>query len=200
MYSLDDVALGESRILTTFGGNIVIWSAQGNIDAGLGSKTTLVFTPPERLYDNFGDVTLSPTVPLDRRGNWHFESNSAGSAWQRQSGGTVRDRQCGRGGHRASGDFNVAALHVENAANIDVQGIVTGIPTVAAPNVSGLSKRLKRCGVCNEGHHIARQSHQHHHSLDPHRRDRRLWRWRGRRGRQQRSYRQRRRQQRGYER
>ncbi len=34
MYSLGSILLGQSRIMTTFGGNILAWSAQGDINAG----------------------------------------------------------------------------------------------------------------------------------------------------------------------
>jgi Filamentous haemagglutinin family outer membrane protein len=54
--------------MTTFGGNIVAWSATGDINAGRGSKTTVVYTPPRRVYDNYGNITLSPTVPSSGAG------------------------------------------------------------------------------------------------------------------------------------
>ncbi len=147
MYSLGDVALGESRILTTFGGNIVIWSAQGNIDAGRGSKTTQVFTPPERLYDNFGDVTLSPQVPSAGAGIGTLNpipEVPPGDVNLIAPLGTV---DAGEAGIRASGNFNVAALHVVDAANIEVQGTVTGIPTVTAPNIGALSSASSASGA-----------------------------------------------------
>src|SRR3546814_18489796 len=40
---------------------------------------------------------------------------------------------------RVSGDVNLAALRVVNAANIDVQGDATGIPIVAAVNTGALT-------------------------------------------------------------
>src|SRR6202012_3977875 len=43
MYSLDSVLLGQSRIMTTFGGDILAWSADGDINAGRGSQTTTIF-------------------------------------------------------------------------------------------------------------------------------------------------------------
>jgi hypothetical protein len=50
--------------------------------------------------------------------------------------GTV---DAGDAGIRVSGNLNVAALHVANADNIQVQGKSTGIPIVAAVNVSALT-------------------------------------------------------------
>ena len=44
LYSLGSILLGQSRIMTTFGGSIMGWSAAGDINAGRGSKTTVVYT------------------------------------------------------------------------------------------------------------------------------------------------------------
>src|SRR3546814_1137497 len=45
----------------------------------------------------------------------------------------------GEAGIRVSGDVNIAALHVVNADNIQVQGESTGIPVMAAVNVGALT-------------------------------------------------------------
>ena len=45
------------------GGDILGWSSQGDINAGRGSKSTIVCTPPKRVYDHWGNVTLSSDVP-----------------------------------------------------------------------------------------------------------------------------------------
>jgi filamentous hemagglutinin-like outer membrane protein len=67
-YSKGSLLLGLSRIMTTFGGDILAWSAEGDINAGRGAKTTIVYTPPKRVYDNYGGVTLSPNVPSSGAG------------------------------------------------------------------------------------------------------------------------------------
>ncbi|MFX5777131.1 filamentous hemagglutinin family protein, partial [Acinetobacter baumannii] len=46
LFSQDSVLLGLSRVMTTFGGDILAWSEQGDINAGRGSQTTLLYTPP----------------------------------------------------------------------------------------------------------------------------------------------------------
>ncbi|WZB64473.1 filamentous hemagglutinin family protein [Achromobacter xylosoxidans] len=45
----------------------------------------------------------------------------------------------GEAGVRSSGNVNVAALHVVNAANIQAQGNSSGVPVTAAVNTSALS-------------------------------------------------------------
>ncbi|KAF1016905.1 MAG: hypothetical protein GAK31_00164 [Stenotrophomonas maltophilia] len=51
LFSQDSVLLGLSQVMTTFGGDVLAWSEQGDINAGRGSRTTLLYTPPRRLYD-----------------------------------------------------------------------------------------------------------------------------------------------------
>jgi hypothetical protein len=119
MYSLDSVLLGQSRIMTTFGGNILVWSATGDINAGKGAKTTVVYQPPRQIYDNYGNVALAPLGTID----------------------------AGEAGIRVSGNVNLAALQIINAANIQVQGTATGLPTVQGPNVGALTTANNAAGA-----------------------------------------------------
>ncbi|MGY3486981.1 filamentous hemagglutinin family protein [Bradyrhizobium sp. USDA 4011] len=139
IYSLGSVLLGQSRIMTTFGGNILAWSATGDINAGRGSKTTTIFTPPKRTYDNYGAVTLSPTVPSTGAGIATLNpipEVPPGNIDLIAPLGTI---DAGEAGIRVSGNVNLAALQVVNAANIQVQGTSTGIPTVQGPPVGALT-------------------------------------------------------------
>ncbi|WP_194456761.1 filamentous hemagglutinin family protein [Bradyrhizobium sp. CCBAU 53421] len=139
VYSLGSVLLGQSRIMTTFGGNILAWSAIGDINAGRGSKTTVIYTPPLRSYDAYGNIKLSPAAP----------ASGAGIATLAPIPGTppsdvdliapLGTIDAGEAGIRVSGNVNLAALQVVNAANIQVQGTSTGIPTVQGPPVGALT-------------------------------------------------------------
>jgi hypothetical protein len=147
MYSLDSVLLGQSRIMTTFGGDIVIWSAEGDINAGIGAKTTVVFTPPRRIYDNYGNVTLSPTVPSTGAGiaTLHpIPSVPPGNINLVAPEGVI---DAGEAGIRVSGNLNLAAVQIINAANIQVQGTVTGLPTVQGPPVAALTTANNTAGA-----------------------------------------------------
>ncbi|MCC8962943.1 filamentous hemagglutinin family protein [Bradyrhizobium sp. Pear76] len=138
-YSKGSLLLGLSRIMTTFGGNIVAWSAEGDINAGRGSKTTQVYTPPKRVYDNYGRVTLSPSVPTTGAGIATLNpipEVPPGNVDLIAPLGTI---DAGEAGIRVSGNVNLAALQVVNAANIQVQGTSSGIPTVQGPPVGALT-------------------------------------------------------------
>ena len=139
LFSHGSILLGQSRIMTTFGGDILGWSSQGDINAGRGSKSTIVYTPPKRVYDSWGNVTLSSDVPSTGAGIATLAPIAevpAGDVDLLAPLGTI---DAGEAGIRVSGNVNLAALKVMNAANIQVKGEAKGMPTVAAVNVAALS-------------------------------------------------------------
>jgi hypothetical protein len=136
LYSKGSILLGLSRIMTTFGGDILAWSAEGDINAGRGSKTTVIYTPPRRVYDNYGGVSLSSQVPSSGAGIATLNPIAevpAGDVDLIAPFGTI---DAGEAGIRVSGNINLAALQIVNAANIQVQGTSSGIPTVQAPSIT----------------------------------------------------------------
>lgn len=147
LYSYGSIPLGQSRIFTTFGGNILIWmSSDGIVNLGQGSKSTILFTPPQIAYDALGGVTLSPTVP----------STGAGIATLAPVAGIppgnvnivtpVGTIDLGEAGLRSSGNVNLVALTVVNAANVQATGAVSGLPTVAVPNVAAITAASAAAG------------------------------------------------------
>ena len=139
LYSMGSILLGQSRIMTTFGGDILAWSAQGDINAGRGSKTTVVYTPPRQVYDDVGNMKISPDVPSTGAGIATLNpipEVAPGNVDLIAPLGTI---DAGEAGIRVSGNVNIAALHVVNAENIQVQGKSTGLPVVAAVNVGALT-------------------------------------------------------------
>lgn len=139
LYSLDDILLGQSRIMTTFGGDILAWSAEGDINAGRGSKTTVVYTPPRREYDNWGNVSLAPVVPSSGAGIATLNPIAEVPPGDIDLLAPLGTIDAGEAGIRVSGNVNIAALQVINAANIQVQGESSGIPVVASVNTGALT-------------------------------------------------------------
>ena len=139
VYALGSVLLGQSRVFTTFGGDLFMWSAMGDINAGRGSTSTAVYQPPRRVYDDLGNVTLSPPTQNTGAGIATLApipEIPAGDIDLIAPLGTI---DAGEAGIRVSGDVNLAALQVLNAANIEVKGSAVGIPVVAAVNTSALT-------------------------------------------------------------
>jgi hypothetical protein len=133
------VLLAQSRIFTEQGGNMTIWSSNGDINAGKGSKSSADLPTPLFVCDanHFctvdarGEVTGAgiatlQTIPGAAPGNVNLIAPR----------GTV---DAGDAGIRASGNLNVAALHVANADNVQVQGKTTGIPAVASVDTGALT-------------------------------------------------------------
>ncbi|MCU5781108.1 hypothetical protein MA04_00408 [Alcanivorax balearicus MACL04] len=139
LFSQGDIALGLSRIMTTYGGDIFAWSNAGDINAGRGAKTTLVYTPPRRTYDSLGVVTLSPSVPSTGAGIATLAPIPEVPPGDIDLIAPLGVIDAGEAGIRVSGSINVAALQVVNAENIQVQGDSTGLPAVAAVNVGALT-------------------------------------------------------------
>ncbi|MGO4711256.1 filamentous haemagglutinin family protein [Bradyrhizobium sp. 2TAF24] len=139
VYSLGSVLLGQSRVMTTFGGNIMVWSAQGDINAGRGSKTTTIFTPPRRVYDAYGNVTLAPVAPASGAGFATLQPIPQVPRGNIDLVAPLGTIDLGEAGVRFSGNLNLAALQVLNAANLSGQGSVTGVPTVQGPPTAALT-------------------------------------------------------------
>ncbi len=135
IYSQGSLLLGLSRIMTTFGDDIIAWSNQGDINAGRGAKTTIGYTPAKRVQDDYGTVTLSPNAPTSGAG---ISARSAipgipsGDIDLIAPQGTIDIGEAGVSGR----NINLVALQIVNAANITAQGNVSGVPTVQAPSIS----------------------------------------------------------------
>ncbi|QXI40741.1 filamentous haemagglutinin family protein [Pseudomonas xantholysinigenes] len=139
LYAQGSILLGQSRIMTTFGGSILGWSASGDINAGRGSKTTVVYTPPKRTYDLWGNVGLAPSVPSTGAGIATLNPIAEVPPGDIDLIAPLGTIDAGEAGIRVSGNVNIAALQVVNAANIQVQGDAKGMPVVAAVNTGAIA-------------------------------------------------------------
>ncbi len=134
VFALGSVLLGQSRIFTNAGGNIQIWSADGNINAGIGARTTVTYDPPLISYDDTGGIVETPAVPTSGAGiatNNPLPGIAAGNIDLTAPLGVI---DAGEAGIRATGNVTLAALTVLNAANIQSGGKTTGISV--APSIS----------------------------------------------------------------
>ena len=139
LFAQGSILLGQSRIMTTFGGSILGWSAEGDINAGRGSKTTVVYTPPRRVYDTWGNVTLSPSVPSTGAGIATLNPIAEVAPGDIDLIAPLGTIDAGEAGIRVSGNVNIAALTVVNAANIQTQGKSTGVPLAATVNTGAIT-------------------------------------------------------------
>jgi filamentous hemagglutinin family protein len=140
IFAKDDVNVGTSRIFTLNGGNEIIWSSYGNIDAGASSKTVQSAPPTRVLVDPQSGAVETDLAGLATGGGIGVLETVAGAPPSDVDliapNGTVN---AGDAGIRVSGNLNIAAVQVLNAGNIQVGGKSAGVPTVVAPNVAGLA-------------------------------------------------------------
>src|SRR5580698_2285163 len=134
-----DVLVAQSRVMTEQGGSIVMWSSNGNLDAGKGAKTSVSEPPPEYACDIDFFCTVDLKGEVSGAGIATLQSLPdvpVGDADLVAPRGTV---DAGAAGIRVSGNLNIAALHIANVDNIQVQGKTTGIPTVASVDTGALT-------------------------------------------------------------
>ncbi|WP_460149308.1 filamentous haemagglutinin family protein [Pseudomonas sp. H1_A03] len=160
LYSMGSILLGQSRIMTTFGGSIMGWTSEGDINAGRGSKTTVVYTPPKRVYDNWGNVGLSPSVPSTGAGIATLNPIPEVPAGDIDLIAPLGTIDAGEAGIRVSGNVNIAALHVVNAANIQSQGKSSGVPVSATVNTGAMSSASAAGAAASQAAEDAARSQQ----------------------------------------
>lgn len=125
-FARDDMLVNQSRVLTVGGGDVLLWSSEGDIDAGKGKKTASAVPPPLNVVDARGNVTqvLQGAVTGSGIGALSTGSGQAGDVDLVAPRGAVN---AGDAGIRA-GNLNIAAQVVIGSDNIAVSGTTTGTP------------------------------------------------------------------------
>ena len=138
-----NVDIGQARIFTLRGGDLTIWSSSGDIAAGNAPKTVVTAPPTRVLIDATSADIQTDLGGLATGGGIGVlaavEGVEEGAVNLIAPGGTV---DAGDAGIRATGDIKIAAAAVVNADNISAGGTSAGVPsspTVAAPNIGGLT-------------------------------------------------------------
>lgn len=124
-FTLDDILVNQSRILTVAGGDILLWSSEGNIDAGKGKRTALVAPPPLVSVDSNGNIVVTLLGAATGSG---IGALGDGNVDLIAPKGSV---DAGDAGVRAK-NINIAAQTVLNAGNITATGSATGTQVAVA--------------------------------------------------------------------
>ncbi len=128
-FAKGDVLVNQSRVFTLLGGNILIWSTEGNIDAGRGAKTAITVPPPTVVTKADGTTTFNFQGAATGSGIREILTNpdvKPGDVDLIAPKGTVNAGDAGIG---AAGNLNIAAQQVVGADNIQVGGVSSGVPT-----------------------------------------------------------------------
>ncbi|MGJ7543777.1 filamentous haemagglutinin family protein [Variovorax sp. LT1R16] len=125
----DDVIVNQSRIFAIGGGDLLIWSSEGDINAGKGAKTAVLAPPPRLVFDPAsGGFSLELTGAATGSGIATLitePGQQPGDVYLIAPHGTV---DAGDAGIRVSGNLILAAQQVRGADNIEVEGFSYGLP------------------------------------------------------------------------
>ncbi|HCE67621.1 MAG: hypothetical protein A2X82_01505 [Geobacteraceae bacterium GWC2_55_20] len=144
VYAGNDINVNESRLMTYLGGDITIWSDQGNINAGRGSKTVVSAPTPVYNYDPANPevlTSISFTPPSAGSGirALTFDSDGSGPVVPPLAGdihiyakGTLDAGEAGIQGNK----LMIAASAVLNSQNIGFSAGSVGVPASNQNTVS----------------------------------------------------------------
>ena len=120
-FSLGDFLVNSSRVFTLQGGDIVLWSSLGNIDAGKGAKTALAVPPPIIVNNADGTTSVEYQGAATGSGIRVLLTGDAvpGEVDLIAPKGTVNAGDAGIG---SAGNVNIAAQQVIGAQNINFSG------------------------------------------------------------------------------
>jgi filamentous hemagglutinin len=126
-----DIQVNQSRVFAANGGNILMWSTFGNIDAGRGAKTAISAPPPITTIDPTTGKTTTVFPPaLQGSGIQTLASSQGvtpGDVDLFAPNGVVNANDAGI----VAGNLTIAATAVLGANNISVSGSAVGLPPPA---------------------------------------------------------------------
>lgn len=137
-----DLQVNESRIFAINDSDIVVWSSNGDIDAGRGAKTAISAPAPVISYDSDGHANITYSAALAGSGIQTRASTAAykaGDVVLAAPRGVVNAGDAGI----VAGNLTIAATAVLGADNIKVSGVSVGVPV----DTGGLGASL--AGVSN---------------------------------------------------
>ena len=134
-FTSGDFNVNQSRVFTMGGGDIAIWSSQGNIDAGKGAKSAISAPAPITSIDALGNIvtTFPPVVSGSGIQTINPQDNTKkqGNVYLAAPSGIVDAGEAGISG----GKIVIAANAVVGASNISASGGSVGVPTTVTPPV-----------------------------------------------------------------
>jgi hypothetical protein len=136
-------------VFTLQGGDILIWSSNGNIDAGRGAKSASA-TPPPQIITRGDQIVLDITNSISGSGIGVLLAKADVVPGDVDLIAPRGEINAGEAPIRAAGNINIAAERVVGADNIQVGGASTGVSLQAAPSISA--------GIASTGSSVAEAS------------------------------------------
>jgi len=139
IYAGGDINVNESRVMCFRGGDITVWSDQGNINAGRGSKTTVNAAPPT--LNDRGELVFSPPAVGSGLRALSYDPDGFEGPQQAPAAGDIYifapsgEIDAGEAGI-AGGKLTLGAVTIGNVGNIDAGGGSVGLPAATDSSVS----------------------------------------------------------------
>ncbi len=141
-----DLSINQGKVLTAQGGDILLYTSGGSIDAGRGALTSRTTTPPRVSRDAQGNLVFEFSVDVagsgirsatsDPDGPGPLGPPPAGDVYLFAPRGVI---DAGEAGIASGGNLVIAALQVVNAANISAGGTSVGVPQAPVSLAAGLT-------------------------------------------------------------
>jgi filamentous hemagglutinin family protein len=126
-FSYSDFEVNQSRVFAADGGDILVWSTDGNIDAGRGAKTAISAPALSIEYDANGEALVNLRAAIAGSGIQALTATPgvpAGNVYLFAPHGVVNANDAGI----VAGNLTVAATAVLGTNNISVSGTSVGVP------------------------------------------------------------------------
>jgi hypothetical protein len=131
-----DFLVNSSRVFALNGGDVLIWSSEGDIDAGRGPRAALVIPPPRISFDAQGNLVIEFPPSISGSGirtAVTTEGREPGDVYLFAPSGVV---DAGDAGIFSAGNVTVVATQVIGADNIVAGGVSVGVPVQGGIGVS----------------------------------------------------------------
>jgi len=160
IFADQSVLLAQSRIFTERGGDMTIWSSNGDVNAGKGAKTTSEQQPNSYVCSPDGYCRIDAGGAVTGAGITAFPAapgDPAPTVTLAAPRGTV---DFGDAGVRVAGNLIVAAQAVANADNVQVEGTMIGVPTNAVDVSANLAASSTAASAAQEAMAAMRENRQ----------------------------------------
>jgi hypothetical protein len=142
MMADQNIDLFTSRVFTLQGGDITMWTSNGDITAGSGAKTSVYQVPLRYLMTRNGLVQVDAFGLATGAGIGVLDALESAQGREPSRLDLIAPRgevNAGDAGIRVVGNLNIAAAVVVGMDNIQASGAAQGVPKVEAPNFGALA-------------------------------------------------------------
>jgi hypothetical protein len=122
----DDVLVNQSRVFTVGKGDLLMWSSEGNLDAGRGAKTVTGAPPPVFKFDDKGNFVIDTSGSFTGSGIAVLDAASTLDLYAPKG-----EINAGDAGIKSVGNAFFGAARFVGGDNLSIGGVAIGAPPPA---------------------------------------------------------------------